>query len=270
MTDRELSPDERRRKYAVPALEKGLDILEYLSEQAVTVTQAELSRALNRQPSEIFRIVTCLETRGYLRRDPNTGGYALTLRLFELSRTHSPHEALLSAARPQMRILSDEVRESCHLSVLHNGKVLVLAQEESPRALRLSVEVGSTQSPMQSTSGRLLLAALSEDRRADVLKTLPEWRRIDRGARDLFLGRLGEIAARGYETIVGETFVGGADIGVLIGFPGQLNAALTIATLIGAGGDDPCAALLPALQRYAAVIADHAGLMPLSDAQLLA
>lgn len=260
MADRELSNEARRRKYAVPALEKGLDILEYLSEQAVTVTQAELSRALSRQPSEIFRIITCLETRGYLRRDPNTGGYALTLRLFELSRTHSPHESLLSAARPQMRILADEVRESCHFSVLHNGRVLVLAQEESPRSMRLSVEVGASQSPMRTTSGRLLLAALDVEERLDVLRPLPEWRAADKKTRDAFLRRLNEIAARGHETIVGETFIGGADIGVLVGSPGRLNAALTIATLIPADGENPCESFLPALHRCAAVIADRAGL----------
>src|SRR4051812_13036487 len=34
--------EEKRLKYSVPALEKGLDILEYLSDQAVPMTQAQL------------------------------------------------------------------------------------------------------------------------------------------------------------------------------------------------------------------------------------
>ena len=106
MTDKVLSIEERRSKYAVPALEKALDIIEYLSDQAVPMTQAQLSRALGRQPGELFRMLTALETRGYLRRDAVTGGYALTLKLFELSRTHSPYEELLRAATPIMRQLA--------------------------------------------------------------------------------------------------------------------------------------------------------------------
>jgi uncharacterized membrane protein len=74
-------PVERRAapQYAVPALEKGLDIVEYLADQAVPMTQSQLARALNRQPGELFRMLACLEGRGYVRRDPTNGGYALTL-----------------------------------------------------------------------------------------------------------------------------------------------------------------------------------------------
>ena len=44
-----LSLEERRTKYSVPALEKALDVLEYLADQAVPLTQAQLARALKRQ-----------------------------------------------------------------------------------------------------------------------------------------------------------------------------------------------------------------------------
>ena len=97
-----LKPDaEARPKYAVPAVEKALDVLELLSEQAVPMTQAQLCRALGREPGELFRMLSALEARGYLRRE-DSGGYVLTLKLFELSRTHSPHEQLLRAAATPM------------------------------------------------------------------------------------------------------------------------------------------------------------------------
>jgi DNA-binding IclR family transcriptional regulator len=38
----------------VPALEKGLDILECLATQRVPLTQAEIARMLERGPSELF------------------------------------------------------------------------------------------------------------------------------------------------------------------------------------------------------------------------
>src|SRR5215213_812806 len=84
--------------YYVPALEKGLDILECLAAQGVPLTQAQIARAIGRGANELFRMLTTLERRGYIQRDPLTGAYGLTLRLFELSHTHSPLQGLLRAA----------------------------------------------------------------------------------------------------------------------------------------------------------------------------
>jgi DNA-binding IclR family transcriptional regulator len=253
--------EDRRAKYAVPALEKGLDVLEHLSDQAVPLTQSQIARALGRQPGEIFRMLTCLEARGYLSREPATGGYSLSLKLFELSRTHSPHEKLLHAAQPLMRQTADELRESLHLSVLHHGAVLVLAQEESPQPFRLSVEVGSQHSPVRTTSGRVLLAHAEPAVRDALLAELPEWRKLDAAARKAFLQRLDGIRMRGFEQSEGERFVGGLDIGVLVGEPGSaVNAALTIAALKEADGPD-LGRLLPALQACATEIGRQAGLL---------
>jgi len=255
-----LSLEERRTKYSVPALEKALDVLEYLSEQAVPVTQAQLARALNRQAGEIFRMLACLESRGYLRREPATGAYSLTLKLFELSRTHSPYEVLLKVAQPLMQALAEELRESCHLSVLHNGHVLVLAQAESPKPFRLSVEIGSMHSPTRTTSGRVLLGHMEESARDEVLSTETEWRQEKPAARAAFLKRLAAIRSRGYERADGERFVGALDIGVPVGsmWP-SVMAALTIATLKEKGGPS-LEGMLPALRNCAAAIALQAGL----------
>lgn len=260
---KETSPDaeEKRLKYSVPALEKGLDILEFLSEQAVPMTQAQLARALGRQPGELFRMLACLEGRGYLHRDPSLGGYALTLRLFELSRTHSPHEALLRAARPRMRALADEIRESCHLSVLHRGELVVLAQEESPEPFRLSIEVGSRHSPIRTTSGRVLLAALDGDERAEMLERQQEWKAMSAADKRSFAARLDAIRAAGLDRSVGERFAGSADIGVLSGRPGaSITAALTVARLVDAGGEDGLEKVRGPLVQCADAIAHDAGI----------
>ena len=255
-----LSLEERRTKYSVPALEKALDVLEYLSEQAVPLTQAQLARALKRQSGEIFRMLACLESRGYLRREPATGAYSLTLKLFELSRTHSPYELLLKVAEPLMRSLAEELRESCHLSVIHHGRVLVLAQAESPKPFRLSVEVGSLHSPMNTTSGRVLLGYMEESVREEILRLEKDWQSEKPAGRAAFLKRLATIRSRGYERADGERFVGALDIGVPVGSPqSSMRAALTIAMLKEKGGSS-LEGMLPALRNCADAIALQAGL----------
>ncbi|HEV3029428.1 MAG TPA: helix-turn-helix domain-containing protein, partial [Planctomycetota bacterium] len=84
--------------YPVPALEKGLDLLEALAARPGDRAQSELARDLGRSASEIFRMLNCLERRGYIVKDPASGRFRLTLRLYELAHTHTPVDQLLHAA----------------------------------------------------------------------------------------------------------------------------------------------------------------------------
>ena len=226
-------------KYSVPALDKALDVLELLSESALSLSQVEICRALGRNASEIFRTLSALEGRGYIRRT-QAGQYRLTLKLFELSRTHSPYEELLRVATPILRNLAEDVGETCHLTTLRDGEVVVLAQHESPKALRLSVEVGSRHSPLSTTSGRILLASMSDEERHNFLKDYTTFYDLPADVQDTFLTRVKSVQDRGYEIADGERFVGGLDVGVLVGTPGsQIKAALVVATLKSAHGPDP-------------------------------
>jgi DNA-binding IclR family transcriptional regulator len=145
--------------YSVPALEKGLDILEALAASPTPLSLAELARDLDRGTAEIFRMLVCLERRSYLRRDPVSGKYAQSLRLFELAHAHPPLKTLLEAAREPMRALALELGESCHLSILERGALLVIAREDSPESVRLTIEVGGRFDPGRTASGRLLMSS---------------------------------------------------------------------------------------------------------------
>jgi len=251
--------------YRVPALERGLDVLELLAARAVPMTQADIARALGRSPGEVFRTLTALDGRGYLHRDPVSGAYALTLRLAELSRRHQPHEGLLRAAERPMRALMEETGESCHLSILHRGQLVVLAQEEGPARVRLSVAMGSTIWPRQAASGRVLLAALDPRERERALMDDPGWAPLNEPERESERARLTAIGERGHEAAWGETVAGVSDLSVLVGSPGAApRAALAIAAL-PRDHDVWTAATLPLLHRRADEIVATAGLAGLDD-----
>lgn len=246
--------------YHVPALEKGLDILECLATGGVPLTQAELARALDRGASELFRMLTTLERRGYIQRDPASGAYGLTLRLYELGHVHSPHQGLLRAAARPMRELAEELRESCHLGIAHGERLTVLHQEESPARVRLSVEVGSSVPLLRAASGRLLLAFLDDAARRATLAQDAEHAALTGAARTALGDRLAAIRTRGYESAHGETTEGVSDVSVLVGAPGgRVQAALTVAAL-PRDHDVFVAQALPALRRRAATITTTAGL----------
>src|SRR4051812_5336886 len=96
-------------KYNIPALEKGLDVLELLSSGPRPLTQAQIARELSRSPNEMFRVLSALERRGYISRNVDSGAYTLTLRLFELAHTRSPFRNLVRVAEKPMQALASEL-----------------------------------------------------------------------------------------------------------------------------------------------------------------
>ncbi len=247
--------------YRVPALEKGLDVLECLAVQGVPMTQSQLARQLERGPSEIFRTLMTLERRGYIQREGESGAYSLTLRLYEISHTHSPYEQLLRAAAHPMRELVTEIRESCHMSVINNGSLLVLAQEESAALVRMSIAIGGTFPVLHTASGRLLMAHLTPDLLAEILENNSEYNRWTPAQKAALSDRLTKIKKRGYEYVYDETNSGVHDLAVLIGSETSgIRAALTM-TALSRNPETFVEKVFPALRQSAEAIGHRAGII---------
>jgi DNA-binding IclR family transcriptional regulator len=147
--------------YQAPALEKGLEVLEYLSEQTEPHAVSELARALGKSRNEIYRMVIVLERRGYLART-EADRFAVTQKLFDLAMHAPPQRNLLAKAMPVMERLSEESFQSCHLVVASGTDMVVVARVESPDLLGFSLRIGYRRPLNQSTSGRVLYAYQSE------------------------------------------------------------------------------------------------------------
>jgi len=248
--------------FKVPALEKGLEILETLSASMAPMSLAELSRALGRSSSELFRMIGFLEERGYVAKEPHSGSYRLTLKLYELAHTHSPVENLIRAAAIPMRELAVAVGESCHLSVLRKSGLLVLLQEDSPLKYRLSVEVGGTFDALNTVSGRLLMAYLSPEEMTWLLRQHEGYLAMNEREQQELHEKLAAIRELGYSHAEGEFHLGVSDYAVLVGNERiGLMAALAVPCLQlanrqAAGGP----AVLEQLRLCAARITESLGL----------
>ena len=188
---------ETKRYYPTPALEKGLDILELFAATPEGLTVSEVARRLNRTMSEIFRMLLCLEQRGYLAQSANKDKYHLTLRLFRLGQEHPPTKRMVTEAMPIMHAVAHELRQSCHLGVLDGGHVVILAQVDSPESTGFYVKVGSKVDLMHAATGHVILAHMNEDVRE---RAIQEWSLEAKKKKPADLDEhLGKIRARGYE-----------------------------------------------------------------------
>jgi len=250
----------RKPAYFVPALEKGLDILEVLSQVTVPQSLADLCRLCNRSRGELFRMVDALEKRRYIVRDPVSGGYELTLKLYQLAHTHSPMEHLLKAAYFPMRDLANRLRESCHLCVLSDDQLLVIAEAESPDLIRLSVAVGYRTAPLTTVSGRLLLAMLAESSLKAVLEKDKGFKAMTPAQRRSLRAELARVRDAGY-CVAHSAQRTGVDISCLVGSPGiGVIAALGVPFISGGTNHGREKKLVPVIREHARRITRAVGL----------
>ena len=160
-------------RYAVPALEKGLDILELLAREAEGMSLNELARALGRTSSELFRMVVALARRGYIEQR-NGDRYTLTLRLFELAHRHKPIKSLTAAAAPIMLEIVHRTLQSCHITVFHAGRVMVVGEVDSPERYAFGMKVGALVGLTDTASGYVLLAFQDDATRRAMLASHQE------------------------------------------------------------------------------------------------
>lgn len=187
-----------KRYYPTPALEKGLDILELFASTPGGLTVSEVARLLNRTVSEIFRMLLCLEQRGYLAQSENRERYHLTLRLFRLAQEHPPTKRLVTEAMPIMHGVAHELRQSCHIGVVDGGHVVILAQVDSPESTGFYVKMGSKVELMHAATGHVILAHQDEDA---CVRALEEWSNETKRKKPADLdAHLAKIRRRGYES----------------------------------------------------------------------
>jgi DNA-binding IclR family transcriptional regulator len=186
-----------KNSYATPALEKGLDVIELLAHQSGGLTKSEISRELKRTVSEIFRMLLCLERRGYIAQVENER-YALTLKLFKLVQEHPPTERLIAEALPVMHRVAHETQQSCHMGIIEGAEVTILAQMNAPTSIGFYVKLGSSVELMEASTGFVILAHQDDEHR---FRTLAEWKRLTGGELPADLpAHLARIKRQGYES----------------------------------------------------------------------
>lgn len=245
-------------KYSAPALEKGLDIIEYLSHKAIPQTQTEIATGVSKSPNEIYRMLAVLENRGYLIRS-NSGKYSISLKLYHISHRHSPVDGLLKVAKPIMEELSNKTKQSCHMSILYNRKLMIISQTKSPGPVTLSIEEGSLFPLLKTTSGRVILAFLDVKERNRILKKDADYKALDSTKQEQFLKRLEAIRELGYEIKNSEITMGVTDVGVPVGKTiNGIFSVLTVSSLTSVHQENKAGEFLIESVKEAATAIDKA------------
>lgn len=157
-------------KYRAPALDKGLDILEFLAASAGGLTQVEIAKGLGRGPNEIYRMLDTLVRRNYVTRSPDGDKYMLSLRLLTIANMHPPRRRLLDIADPLLRAAADKISQSLHLAVWEDGQFIITSSVSAPGNWRLSLRIGSVIGLYNTGSGMVMISFQDENQRRRMIR----------------------------------------------------------------------------------------------------
>lgn len=216
--------------YTIAVLGRALDLLEALAEADAPLGTTELARRVGTTKSAAYRILTNLETRGYVSKDATTTRYTLGTRLAYLGQRSLTSLDLRQAARPSLEELHGRFQETANLGVLDGEEVVYIDMVESPQGLRMAARVGARDCAHSTSLGKAILAFLPEPRRARLLRgPLPA--RTDRTITDpaALRAELDRIRAAGVAEDRGENEVGARCFGApVFDHTGEPTAALSL------------------------------------------
>lgn len=182
----------------IEALARGLDVIRAFRPHRPVMSLSEVATAADLARPTARRILLTLAELGYVRQAEH--GFALTPRVLELGVAYVRSMGLWDVARPHMERLVARTNESCSIAQLDGSDIVYVARVAVPKIVSLAVEIGTRFPALQTSLGKVQLAAMTEAELEAVLAQptrsglVPRWQ-PDRAERD---AELREVRARGW------------------------------------------------------------------------
>jgi IclR family pca regulon transcriptional regulator len=161
MARRDTSPD------FIEALARGLDVIRAFQPRQPVMSLAAVAGATGLARPTVRRILLTLEQLGYVR--PAEGGFELTPRVLELGMSYVLARNLWEVARPHLEQLVARTHESSSIAQLDGSDIVYVARVAVPKIVALAVTIGTRFPAIQTSLGKVLLAALPPEEAERVL-----------------------------------------------------------------------------------------------------
>ena len=151
------------------SLRKALLLIEALATSPRSLTAVQLSRTLKLTRPTVYRILKTLAQHGFVTREEGDPSYRLSFKLLDLGQRVLERTDLLDVARPVLRKLGAHCRETVHLAVPEDGRMVYLDKLEGSGPFCTNSRLGRSV-PMHCTAlGKSILAFLPPPKATAVL-----------------------------------------------------------------------------------------------------
>ena len=152
MARRDANPD------FIEALARCLDVIRAFGRRPQAMSLAAVADAAGLHRPTARRVLLTLTQLGYVRAVD--GGFELTARVLDLGMCYVLSQNLWEIARPHMEGLVSRTHESSSIAQLDGSDIVYVARVAVPKIIALAVTIGTRFPAMQTSLGKVLLAAL--------------------------------------------------------------------------------------------------------------
>lgn len=196
------------RSATVQSVDRVLTVMEIIA----TLGQAgvtEIATELGVHKSTVSRLISVLETRGYVEQLTDRGKYRLGFAVARLARATSGQLDLVKQSQAACDALAMQSGETTNLAVLDGDRIVNIAEAIGPSGVALRTWVGQSCPAHATSSGKVLLAGLSStDLRARLSARLDSYTDTTLTSRADLETQLKTVRERGWASVREELEVG--------------------------------------------------------------
>ncbi len=157
----------------VPGLERGLSVIELLSEEPYEMSFSEISTKLNIPGASLWRILRVLTDRDYIIFDNKRRTYRLGFKIMSMGNFLLETSHFRSIIRDDLKRLAEVTGETVELDVRIRDQLVLIEQVIGPEGLYLYSHPGSAMPYFHATApGKVYLAQLPAQKLRTVIKKL--------------------------------------------------------------------------------------------------
>lgn len=213
----------------VGSLAKGLRVIEAFQADRPRLSITDVARDTGLDRATARRCLLTLVDLGYANYDGKF--FSLTPRILRLGVTALASMPLPQIVQPWLDQLSDQVEQSCSVSVLEGSEILYIARAAQRRVMSIGLMPGSRLPAFCTSMGRVLLASLPKDQARNVIESSDLTPRTPKSLTDIsdLMQELDRVRLQGYALVDQEVEIGLRSISVpLVNQRGETVAALNI------------------------------------------
>ncbi|XAH25429.1 IclR family transcriptional regulator [Xylophilus sp. GW821-FHT01B05] len=251
--------------------DRALSIVELLARNVQGLPMSEVADRLDIPRTAVHRLLADLKDTGYVKQDPNTSQYLLTVKLASLGLSYLAATGITDAAQPLLDDLAEASSELVRLAVIEGNQLTWVAKAQGARTgLRYDPDAGLDVYLPATANGLAWLAAVSDERALELIAAQGMERTRDMGpgapqTLRALMAQVEETRERGYAVVFDAYEAGTSAMATAIR---QEGSGEPIATVSIAGPSvrmtpERMALLAPQLQACAQGLALASGSSPM-------
>jgi DNA-binding IclR family transcriptional regulator len=245
---------------SVPALERGLRILELISSSKTGLTFSQIAKMLTMPKSSIHSLLLTFERTGYLSRSEASGKYICGMKLIHLARSAPGGVVLVEQAAGLLRRLADSIGFTVHMGIWEGCSGTLIAKVEPYSESRLATWVGKRIDFHCTSIGKCLVAQLDEAEVEQLVKRYGLLRHNENTIATLprLKQELAKVRSAGYAIDDEEEELGVRCLGVPVFAPdGSVTSAISISGSAPRIDNQSCKALSMKLKATAQLLTER-------------